>query len=249
MEHRRARPHQAGLCGGADPPADGALVARRGAAARVRQAVSGRAIAALGAVTAHWRLDGEPVWRDPTLLADADDTGSANVDDAARFTAALAQRLQVDPSLVHAAYEDIHYYLWRERRLPANVVAEDAKLRDEMERDRLARVFGGGLASPVGSVLPMRRAVRDGVRIWQGGKWVFRDGVLFLVPGDLPIGLRLPLDSLPWADPDEVEPEMEQDPFAPRAALPPRQAFRVPPPPRAWRPVRRVSVRWRRTCR
>ena len=125
---------------------------------------------------------------------------------------------------MHPAYEDIHYYLWRERRLPANVLAEDAKLRDELERARLARVFGQGLASPVGSVLPLRRAVRDGVRIWQGGKWFFRGGALFLIPGDSPIGLRLPLDSLPWADPDEIEPEIEPDPFAPRPPLPPRQA-------------------------
>ena len=34
-----------------------------------------------------------------------------------------------------------------EHRLPANVLAEDAKLRDPLERARLARVFGQGLAS------------------------------------------------------------------------------------------------------
>jgi uncharacterized protein (DUF2126 family)/transglutaminase-like putative cysteine protease len=181
-------------------------------------------------LTVHWRPDGEAVWRDQTLLAAAGDSGNATPDDAARFIAALAERLQVDPSLAQPAYEDIHYYLWREQRLPANVVAEDAKLRDEMERARLARVFGGGLASPVGSVLPLRRAVRDGVRVWQGARWFFRGGVLFLVPGDSPIGLRLPLDSLPWANPEEIEPDLEPDPFAPLAPLPPRQAFRPQPP-------------------
>ncbi len=181
-------------------------------------------------LTVHWRPDGEAVWRDQSLLAAADDPDNASPDDAARFATMLAERLQVDPALVQPAYEDVHYYLWREHRLPANVIAEDAKLHDEMERARLARVFGGGLAAPVGSVLPLRRAVRDGVRIWQGGKWFFRDGVLFLVPGDSPIGLRLPLDSLPWANPDEIEPEFEADPFAPLAPLPPRQAFRAQPP-------------------
>jgi uncharacterized protein (DUF2126 family) len=181
-------------------------------------------------LTVHWRPDGEAVWRDQTLLAATGDSGNATPDDAARFIAALAERLQVDPSLAQPAYEDIHYYLWREQRLPANVVAEDARLRDEMERARLARVFGGGLASPVGSVLPLRRAVRDGVRVWQGARWFFRGGVLFLVPGDSPIGLRLPLDSLPWANPEEIEPDLEPDPFAPLAPLPPRQAFRPQPP-------------------
>ena len=34
----------------------------------------------------------------------------------------LAERLQVDPGLVIPAHEDVHYYLWKEHRLPANVV-------------------------------------------------------------------------------------------------------------------------------
>ena len=177
------------------------------------------------ALYAHWRPDGEPVWRDPALFAGGTETGSADASDAARFAALLAERLQVDPSLVQPAYEDVHYYLWREHRLPANVVAEDSQLRDELGRARLARVFGQGLAAPVGSVLPLRRAVRDGVRVWQGSKWFFRGGALFLIPGDSPIGLRLPLDSLPWANPEEIETEVEPDAFAPFTPLPPREAL------------------------
>ncbi|HEY1931879.1 MAG TPA: transglutaminase family protein [Acetobacteraceae bacterium] len=177
------------------------------------------------ALYSHWRPDGEPVWRDPDLLASEHDGGDADAEDAARFTALVAEHLQIDPSLVHPAYEDTHYYLWRERRLPVNVIAEDSKLGDSLERARLTRVFGQGLAAPVGSVLPMRRALRDGVRIWQGAKWYFRSGVLFLVPGDSPIGLRLPLDSLPWAKPEEIEQEVEADAFAPHPPLPPRQAL------------------------
>ncbi len=179
------------------------------------------------ALFAHWRPDGEPVWRDPALLASADDdTDSATAEDAAGFCAALAERLQVDPSLVQPAYEDVHYNLWREHRLPANVLVEESRLTDPLERDRLARVFARGLAAAVGSVLPLRRVERDGTRIWQGGQWFFRSGTLFLVPGDSPIGFRLPLESLPWADPETIEPEFAPDPFAPRAPLPPRQAFR-----------------------
>ena len=179
------------------------------------------------ALYAHWRADGVPVWRDPDLLATEADTDNATQADAARFCAALAERLQVDPSLIQPAYEDIHYYLWREHRLPANVVTEDAKLRDPAERERLARVFGHGLDASVGSVLPLRRALHDGVRIWQSGKWFLRSGGLFLVPGDLPIGHRLPLESLPWADPDAIEQQTEPDPFAPHGPLPPRQSVRI----------------------
>jgi uncharacterized protein (DUF2126 family)/transglutaminase-like putative cysteine protease len=177
------------------------------------------------AIHAHWREDGEPVWKDSSLLASDDDTDDAGAEQAAMFAGALAERLQIDPSLVNPAYEDIHYYLWREHRLPANVVAEDAKLRDELERKRLAKVFAQGLASPVGSVLPLRRVISDGTRRWQSGKWFFRDSVMFLVPGDSPIGLRLPLESLPWADPEHLEIEAEVDPFAPREKLPLRDSL------------------------
>ena len=46
-------------------------------------------------------------------------------------------------------------------------------------------------------------------------------------PGDSPIGYRLPLDGLPWVDPETIEHETEPDPFAPHAQLPPRQSFRA----------------------
>ncbi|MDE8344758.1 MAG: transglutaminase family protein [Acidocella sp.] len=183
------------------------------------------------AIHAHWRADGEPVWRNPALLASDEDfgdaAGDAAADEAAQFAAALAERLQIDPGLVNQAYEDVHYYLWREKRLPANVIAEDAKLRDELERKRLARVFGRGLAEPVGSVLPLRRVIKDGARRWQSGKWFFRDDVMFLIPGDSPVGLRLPLESLPWVDPAEQEIEFETDPFAPKETLPTRDSMQA----------------------
>jgi uncharacterized protein (DUF2126 family)/transglutaminase-like putative cysteine protease len=179
------------------------------------------------ALNAHWRRDGEPVWRDPFLLASDEDTGTADTEKARGFCAALAERLQVSPDYVNPAYEDIHYYLWKENRLPANVLAEGSKLKDPLARERMARVFGQGLASSVGSVLPLRRTRRDGARHWQSGKWFFRPGVLFLVPGDAPIGFRLPLESLPWADPEHIEYDVETDPFATLPELPRRQVSRA----------------------
>jgi uncharacterized protein (DUF2126 family)/transglutaminase-like putative cysteine protease len=180
------------------------------------------------AMTAYWRADGEAVWQDPSLLASDDDRDTATAADAASFAAILAGKLAVDPALVVPAYEDIHYYLWREHRLPANVVVEDAKLADKLERARLARVFGQGLNAPVGAVLPLRRAVLGGVPAWESGKWFFRGEHLFLIPGDSPIGLRLPLESLPWVDPKnpEVDAIFEPDPFRPVSPFPPAQALR-----------------------
>ncbi|MBR0649399.1 transglutaminase family protein [Roseomonas terrae] len=193
------------------------------------------------ALYSHWRADGEPVWSDPALLASDDDRDTATSADASRFAKLLAERLQVDPGLVHGAHEDIHYYLWKEQRLPANVVVEDAELADALERKRLARVFGQGLAAEVGSVLPIRRVIQDGVRRWQSGRWFFRGDHLFLIPGDSPIGFRLPLNSLPWMSPEDAlrAHDYEADPFAwrddlpPHAALMAQRAMRAQLPPEA----------------
>lgn len=185
------------------------------------------------ALNAHWRRDGDPVWLDDGLLADPDhDTGDAGPADAARFATALAERLQVDPRLILRAHEDAHYYLWKEHRLPANVVAEDNRLRDPLERARMARVFAQGIASPVGAVLPLRRVIDAGARRWQSGKWFLRGDVMFLVPGDSPIGLRLPLDALPWADPDSIPAQFEIDPFASTERLPTQAVLRALRTPR-----------------
>jgi uncharacterized protein (DUF2126 family) len=178
------------------------------------------------AMNAHWRRDGEPVWRDLALLASDEDSSGATAEDAANFCASLAERLQVSPSLINPAYEDIHYYLWKENRLPANVLAEGNKLKDPQTRDRLARVFGQGLEKSVGSVLPLRRVGQGGQRRWQSGRWFFRPGVMFLIPGDAPVGFRLPLESLPWADPETIEFDQPLDPFSRAEPLPSHQSFR-----------------------
>lgn len=179
------------------------------------------------ALSAHWRADGEKVWLHPELLADPDrDHDNATAETAADFATALAERLQVDPSAILPGHEDVHYYLWKEHRLPANVVVEDNKLRDALERARMVRVFAQGLASPVGSVLPLRRVLDRGQRRWQTGKWFLRGDTLFLIPGDSPMGLRLPLESLPWADPDSIEGEFGPDPLDDREPLPSQQLLR-----------------------
>jgi uncharacterized protein (DUF2126 family)/transglutaminase-like putative cysteine protease len=143
-----------------------------------------------------WRRDGEPIWRNPALIADESthyDVGDAA---SARFLARVATELGFDPKFVFPAYEDAFYYLWRERQLPINVDPFDSKLEDPLERARLVKIFEQGLDKVVGHVLPVARS-EDGRR-WQTGPWFLRAERCYLVPGDSPLGYRLPLDSQPW---------------------------------------------------
>ena len=144
----------------------------------------------------HWRKDGEPLWTNPRLIADEQTQYSATEDTARRFLARVAEELALDATFVFPAYEDAFYYLWRERRLPQNVDPLDSRLEDPMERLRLAKIFEQGLDEIIGHVLPIVRTA-DGAR-WQTGSWFLRSERCYLIPGDSPIGYRLPLDSQPW---------------------------------------------------
>ncbi|HWT08789.1 MAG TPA: transglutaminase family protein, partial [Roseomonas sp.] len=128
---------------------------------------------------------------------------------------------------------------------------EDAKLADVLERDRLARIFAQGLSAEVGSVLPIRRVMQDGVRRWQSGRWFFRGEHMFLIPGDSPIGLRLPLASLPWMSPEDARrtQDFEADPFAWRDDLPPHAALMAQRAMRAQVPPESLDQRALRSAR
>ncbi len=182
------------------------------------------------ALNIYWRTDRQPVWTKPELFADERVPTHYTSADAQRFIQALATRLGLSSQYIQAAYEDTWYYLWRERRLPVNVDPFHSKLDDEMERARLRRVFQQKLDAVVGYVMPIM--AREGVDalasegprlagpVWITGPWFFRDERLYLMPGDSPMGLRLPLDSLPWVSEADFPYLVEQDPSTPRTGLP-----------------------------
>ena len=179
------------------------------------------------AFSCYFRRDGEPIWREPNLFAKDVPTRAADGAAASAFIQSLARRLSVEPDNVLPAYEDVYYYLWRERRLPPNVDVLNNKLDDETERARIARVFAGGLGEIAGYVLPLRaRASANGggadgvagVR-WESSAWTLRGDELFLLPGDSPLGFRLPLDSLPWETKEARSWIYERDPLLARPPL------------------------------
>ncbi len=173
------------------------------------------------ALGCYWRKDGEPIWNDPELIAKEDANEGFDAARASHFIRELAQRLDVDPACSIPGYEDVWQYMLAERRLPANVDPLDNRLDDPETRKRLSKVFDQGLEKIIGYALPLeRRYFNDSTR-WATGRWFFRREHLYLIPGDSPMGFRLPLDSHPWSPKDEraIYP---LDPLAAaREALPP----------------------------
>ncbi|MDM0058105.1 transglutaminase family protein [Variovorax fucosicus] len=185
------------------------------------------------ALSIFWRADGQRLWHDPELFADERHPTHYTSEDARRFTTVLAHKLGLTERYIQAGYEDVYYYLWRERRLPVNVDPFESNLDDELERVRLRRVFTQKLDAVIGYMLPIEpaSAENDAPALegpgWKTGPWFLRDDRLFLIPGDSPMGYRLPLDSQPWANKSDYPYLIDRDPSAPRDVLPSAAVYRA----------------------
>jgi uncharacterized protein (DUF2126 family)/transglutaminase-like putative cysteine protease len=159
-----------------------------------------------------------PLWPNRALHDDGSTAAAQRLGDAIAAQLGLVADLQ-------PAYEDSWEVLRAEARLPATIDPRSAGLHDPEERRRLAAILDRGAESVVGWILPLAVAA-DSPTVspadalasrparWLTETWTFRRGHLFLLPGDSPIGLRLPLDSLAAA------PTLPQWEDAPRSADP-----------------------------
>jgi uncharacterized protein (DUF2126 family)/transglutaminase-like putative cysteine protease len=187
-------------------------------------------------IAVYWRADGVPLWTDPSLLVEpsppavVDDEedgeqpepqqrGDRAGDNGARDLAlAVAARLGVPVDCCVPAYEDPAHELWTEASLPPDLPS-DAKARKVLA-ERLDNAKG----SPAGWVVPVHHLPGSG---WGTTRWEPARGHIFLVPGDSPLGLRLPLRSL-VAKPDPLPPD--RSPFEDRRPLGPRPSAGAPTP-------------------
>jgi len=185
----------------------------------------------------YWRTDGQPLWRDPELLADPTTPGDATDADSESVARAIAEALDLPEEARYPAYEDPVGRLWSEARLPGGEPPgsdgpdpADPALAVAQARAGLIKDLDGDRGEPLGWAIPLHRAPGDPT--WSTGRWRLRRGHLFLVAGDSPIGLRLPLDSLTWTPPPG-DPELSL--FRPVGDLPdsrrPAAAQFAEPPP------------------
>jgi len=148
-------------------------------------------------LTSLWRADRQPLWRDPALLATSP-SSQVTVGAAEDLGHALARALGVAPACVMPAYEDSLHRLSRSGSGSGAVAPPPLDdLRDPERRRELAdRLAEAG--TPAGYVLPLEHD--DAEDRWRSGVWRFRRSRLHLLPGALPMGFRLPLESLPAHD-------------------------------------------------
>lgn len=175
------------------------------------------------AMNAYWRTDKEPVWQNSAMLADPMISHGHTIGTAKVFITALADALSIPLDYIWPAHEDAAYTLWKEKRLPIEGDILKADTHEKTERERLARLLDQNLKKEVGYVLPLAFSpTRHG---WISNRWKFANDHLLLLPGDSPLGLRLPLGSLPVVEDADKEFWPERSPFEQLASLPAYGSF------------------------
>jgi uncharacterized protein (DUF2126 family)/transglutaminase-like putative cysteine protease len=180
------------------------------------------------ALGCYWRTDGKPLWNNRKLLVTADGGGTRQTADALNFMRRLTEELGLDESHIIPAFEDVTEIVTQEQTWPKNLDPLSADLQNADERRRLAKLIERGLGEPAGYVLPLKAlpdaSRRIGKAVQTAGflssRWPLRRERLYLLAGDSPLGLRLPLASLPWLAPEDREEELGRDPFDAADALP-----------------------------
>lgn len=174
------------------------------------------------ALSCWWRPDGEAVWADESLIAwEAPKTAPAP-DTSRIFATEVAKRLGLHEDHVQPAFENPWRILRDEAALPVNVDPLSANIRDSAERRQLAEQLAGRIGEPVGHVLPIKPAARaraSAPTTWTSSIWPLRAGHIFLVEGTSPMGLRLPLSSLPVVAPEDEDLHPPADPFDEKETL------------------------------
>ena len=158
-----------------------------------------------------WRKDLYPIWKNIELIANERIEKKYTWEDAERFIKELTKHIAVSEENISTGYEDTFYFLWSEGKLPVNVDPLKSDLKDPIERKTLAQLLDGGLDHPAGYTLPLKWNYENSN--WQSCKWLLKRDHLFLVPGNSPMGLRLPLDSLPAVAKEDEPQKVERSLF------------------------------------
>lgn len=147
-----------------------------------------------------WRTDSRPLWQDPTLLADPFDSAQADEHAPAaaeQLARAITAEFGLPSAQLQGCFEDPLAALVAEVRRPAGPRPDTDP---EVPSHSLVTELDQTETTPVAWALPLIPAWFGAG--WASATWRTRRGRLVLVPGDSPAGMRLPLGSVTWVDPD-----------------------------------------------
>ena len=153
-----------------------------------------------GRSTCYWRKDGEPLWHDPALFADERDDHGATAAQAREFLqrAGAAPRRRSPTVRLPGLRGRLVLPVARAQAAGQRRSVRLAPRRPAGARRACARCSSRASTSRSATCCRSRVDERQPAR-WQTGPWFLRDERCYLIPGDSPMGYRLPLDSLPWA--------------------------------------------------
>ncbi|MCE7056161.1 transglutaminase family protein [Algoriphagus sp. AGSA1] len=165
-----------------------------------------------------WRKDGVPMWHEDSLMADLSKDYKLTAKDAEKFSSELVEQLNIDPKNIRPLFEDPFYFIWQEGKVPVNIDPYEYDLKSPLERQKLAQLLNEGMDKPVGFSIPLEWEYTE--QRWMSCRWNFRRKDMFLIPGNSPAGLRLPLDSIEFTPAKDEPIKPETDLFAEVGALP-----------------------------
>ncbi|MCR8668196.1 transglutaminase family protein [Aestuariibaculum sp. M13] len=162
-----------------------------------------------------WRKDGKKIWNNKKLFSIFSEKAKIPKNADKLFLQTLTKHLGVTDKTIIPTYEDAFYFLWQEGQMPIDIdpTKEDGNM---LVKEKLQQILKDGKSKPTGHVIPLNNTGGE----WYTCNWAFRREHLFLIPGNSPIGLRLPLNSLLIKSNDEEFPVYQPDNFSKKKTLP-----------------------------
>ncbi|MHB0755392.1 transglutaminase family protein [Polaribacter sp. M15] len=162
-----------------------------------------------------WRKDGRKIWFNQNLLAAIGPKTELPENAAILFLETLTRYLGVTQKHIKPTFEDAFLLMYEKGNMPIDynpAEDKDASLADQ----KIKEILEEGTSKPVGYVLPLNKTEGK----WFSSEWTFRRNHIYLTPGNSPIGLRLPLNSLQQKPEHELFPIYEPDLFSKKKRLP-----------------------------
>ena len=169
------------------------------------------------ALAAYWRKDGVPIWKDDSLIADESKDYGHGAKEAKELLVAHRPSHRRRPEISSAGLRG--RVLLHVEGAPPAVQRHAGKIQSEGQAG--ARPHRAHFPERAWAKWSAMRCPSSAPRLATSlagcpAPWFLRDDdTLWLIPGDSPMGLRLPLDSIPWVAEKDYPWIWQQDPSNP----------------------------------